>query len=236
MKIHHLFPQFFIIGFLISCNSLETKKAESKSPEESITVAGYEVIEELELGGFFNITDNDKVEAAKSAMINSYNNHSYFGGLTYTDSLAFVDHRFYRIDQEALFEPAGLTTYLNKVKPTFSLLGLKLDVSKENTRQESCKDGCWEHTIALNGQEYIAFKGEINEYSWARAMVNFANMLNDQLKLQNSDEQVYLIYSGNDGMLVFLTLEMFEVVVKNYPFDENRPMSVLQWKKYYEIE
>jgi len=106
---------------------------------------------------------------------------------------------------------------LNDVKTTFNLLGLKLEFTNENNHEESFKGNFWEHTIELNGNEYTAFKGEIGVSSWGIAMVNFAIMLNDQLKLQNSDEQVYLIYSGNDGMLVFLTPQMFEVVEKNYP-------------------
>ena len=232
MKIHHLFFLLYITGHLISCNAQEKKKTTDETP----IVTGKEVIGQLESASFFNITDEDKIGEAKTDMISSYDKHDYFGGFTYTDSLAYVDHRFYFVDQEELFEIGGLTKYLNDVKTTFNLLGLKLEFTNENNHEESFKGNFWEHTIELNGNEYTAFKGEIGVSSWGIAMVNFAIMLNDQLKLQNSDEQVYLIYSGNDGMLVFLTPQMFVVVEKNYPDEYNRPMTVQQWKKYYKID
>ena len=233
MKIYHLLLIVQIASFAVSCNS--QGKDDSLSIEKNPKISGQFVIDEFDKANFFNLTDKDKIDEAKESMISSYEDLQYFGGLTYTDSLVFVDHRFYSIDQEELFELGGLVTYLNNVKSSFNLLGLKLDYENENNNEESQKNNYWKHTIELNGKVYTAFEGQMNGKCWGIAMINFAEMLNDQLKRQNSEEQVYLIYNDNDGMIVFLTQKMYELVLKYYPNDQNRPMTVEQWKKYYKI-
>ncbi|MFK7969166.1 MAG: hypothetical protein AB8F95_02310 [Bacteroidia bacterium] len=231
MKANRLFLLVLMSVLLIACSS------KVKSPSEANTVGKATlVIEKLDSLGFFRITDKDKTEEAKTEMISAYNHQHFFVGLTYSESLTYVDHRFYHVDQEELFELYGLPKYLKEVQTTFELLGLKLNVENDDNHEESFKDNFWEHTITLNGKEYTAFKGEMDEDSWGIAMVNFANMLNDQLRLQQSEEQVYLLYNGNDGMLVFLTPAMFDLVEKHYPDNQDRPMTIERWKRYYGIE
>lgn len=234
MKFYKLIFLILMIISFITCKTQEdkTKKIVKKSKTDGLIVIGK--LEEL---GFFNLTDKHKIEEVKKNMISSYEIHNYFGGITYEESLEYIDHRFHNIDQEELFELGGLIINLEKVKKTFTLMNLKLEYSNENNYEElsNSQNNYWKHTINLNQKEYIAFEGEMND-SWGNAMINFVTMLNDQLILQNSKEKIYLIYSGNDGMLVFLTPEMFEIVEQYYPNDYNRPMSVEQWVKFNKVK
>jgi len=56
-------------------------------------------------------------------------------------------------------------------------------------------------------------------------------MLNDQLRLQKSNEQFYPISSGNDGRMVLLTPKQFEFVKANYPKDNEHPKEINDWKR-----
>jgi len=237
-----LYFTIIIILILSSCNQQEDDLKVDINNTKDVEISknktdGINVINELNDVGFFNITDTIMLEKVKQEMILSYEKYNYFGSLTKEESLEYFDNRFFSVDQEELFELGGLTKNLEKVKKTFNLLGLKLNYSNENNNEASfnSESNHWKHTIELNNKEYIAFDGEMDENSWATATINFTNMLNDQLALQGSEEQVYIIYSGNDGMLVFLTPEMFKIVEKYYPDDYNRPMSSEKWKEYNKI-
>ncbi|PXV68923.1 hypothetical protein CLV62_101189 [Dysgonomonas alginatilytica] len=222
----------FLSG-LISCYS-QYNRDEIRNPENK---EGRFIIEELDRAGFFNITDLVELDRAKLEMIQSYDKLRYFGARFYDNSLLSVDNRFYNIDTEDLFEPGGLIQYLNHVENTFSRLNLIFEYGCEVEYEELQKKNpdYWKHTIKINEKEYVAFEGKIDEKSWGIAFINFANMLNDQLKLQGSKEQVYLIYECNDGQIVFLTDEMYNLVKKYYPNDRDRPRSVEEWKVFYKI-
>jgi hypothetical protein len=226
-----------IYALTISCTSKEKRYNKDKNKVSNSTdkITGKTVIEELEVADFFKITDKSRLSEVKNYMISSFEKNQYFGGLTYEDSIIFIDHRFYFIDQEELFEIGGLVKYLNEIKRTFNLLNLKLEISNEDNHEETFSNNFWEHTVELNKKKYTAFKGDMDENSWGIAMLNFAKMINNELSFQKSKEQVYLIYEGNGGMLVFLTPEIFEIVKKYYPDDSNRPMIIEAWKKYYKI-
>jgi len=138
-----------------------------------------------------------------------------------------MDNRYYRLDCEELFEIGGLTEYLVQVKPTFEKLGLKLEFANEKSEQDQ---NSWKHTIELNNVEYTAFDGQFSDLDAEVAYINFLEMLNAELKRQNSDEQFYPIKSGNDGMFVLLTPKQLDFVNKNYPIDNEHPTTMSNWK------
>lgn len=209
---------------LFSCNS-SSQKGQSDSKAEKVPVDT--VIQQLIQADLFKITDSEYLDSAKQNLIDSYVKYDYFGGYTYPDSLRYVDYRFYFVDSEELFEIGGLTEYLDLVKPTFEKLGLKFEYKNE---QSIGKENFWKHTIEVNEKEYIAFEGEMSSYDlWDKAYLNFIELLNDQLKLQGSEEQFYPIRSANDGMIVMLTKRQFEIVKKYYPNDNDHPKSIDNW-------
>ncbi|MDQ2178095.1 hypothetical protein [Marinifilum sp. D714] len=214
------------IGLMFTgCNTSGQKTEQSNCEPNKVPVDT--VINKLIQADLFNITDLKYLDSAKQDLIDSYVKYDYFGGYTYPDSLRYVDFRFYNIDSEELFEIGGLTEYLDLVKPTFERLEIKFDYKNERSIDN---DNYWKHTIEINGKEYVAFEGIMESHDlWDKAYLNFIEMLNDQLRLQTSEEQFYPIRSANDGMMVMLTKKQFEIVKKYYPNDNDHPKSIDNW-------
>lgn len=219
----------FVIGFLFFfAFRLYAQKSERKKSDNYIKkLSGREIVLELNRLNFFNLTDKKDLKITKEDFEKSYDELNFFEGHMRED-LSFTDNRFYFIDCETLFEGEGLIQYLETVKISFDKLNLKLLISEEF---ESQTDKCLLHKIKLNGKEYAAFDNNFGNYDWTIAYLNFIEMLNDQLKIQGSDEQFYPISSGNDGKIVLLTTGQFDFVKKNYPNDKEHPKEISDWKK-----
>ncbi|WP_289659330.1 hypothetical protein [Flavobacterium panacagri] len=224
----------FVIGFLFffAFRIYAQKNEKGKSDNYIKKLSGKEIVSKLNRLNFFNLTDKKDLKISKEDFEKSYNELSFFEGYM-RDDLSFTDNRFYVIDSETLFEGGGLTEYLEIVKKSFDKLNLKLLISDEF---ESQSDKHLLHKIKLNGKEYIAFDNDFGNYDWTIAYLNFIEMLNDQLKIQGSDEQFYPISSGNDGKIVLLTKEQFEFVKENYPNDYNHPKEIVDWKDGFDFK
>ncbi|MET3539259.1 hypothetical protein [Chryseobacterium limigenitum] len=228
-KYFYLVISFFAFG----CNSKSEKNtsiAPNKSAikNEKIKPSGKEVVEKLEKLNFFNLTENDDLNDEKTELEKSYNELNFFEGALQGETLEFLDNRFYFIDSEELFEVGGLINYLKIIKPVFEKLGLKLNYSNENSFQN---DKHWRHTIKLNDREYVAFNNNFGKQDWDIAYVRFLEMLNEELKIQNSEERFYPISSQNDGRIVLLTKKQFEYIKEIYPNDKEHPKELAIWKK-----
>jgi len=208
-----------LFSFLfLSCNSKSQNNITEKEPEKNQIIAktkltGKQIIEELEKLNFFNLTEKKDLKEAKAEFEKSYNELNFFEGKMKGESLIFTDNRFYFIDTETLFEGGGLIQYLETVKKSFDKLNLKLEFSDEFNNQT---ERHWTHKIKLNGKEYVAYDNDFGDNDWGISFINFIEMLNDQLKIQKSNERFYPISSGNDGRMVLLTKEQFEFVKTNY--------------------
>ena len=218
-----------IVLFLsfISIVSCAQKKAKNKS------VDGNFIVERLDEIGYFALTDSVNLDIVKRDVAKSYDELSYFGGVLSDTSLHCLDNRFYWIDLETLFEMDGLWECLDEVKNTFERLGLKLEYENYAAGLDIDNPDYMHCMIELNGKEYTAFEGNVNLMSWEITFRNFVEMLNDQLRLQGSQEQVYMVYESNDGQIVFLTDEMYKIIKEYYPNDRNRPRSLADRKKFY---
>ena len=217
---------------IFACNSKAQNndlKTEEKTAEKNIKskLNGKQIVHELEKLNFFNLTDKAELNAEKIELEKAFNELNFFEGKLRGETLNFVDNRFYSIDSEELFEIGGLTNYLKIVKPTFEKLGLKLHYSNEKSSQTK---EYWKHTIELNGKEYVAFDNNFGELDWGIAYVKFIEMLNAELEAQKSDERFYPISAQNDGRLVLLTKKQFEFVKENYPYDNEHPKTLEDWK------
>ena len=112
-------------------------------------------------------------------------------------------------------------------KWTFEKLGLELEFANERSKQDQ---NSWKHTIELNGNEYIAFEGQFSDLDWAIAYVNFIEMLNAELRRQNSVEQFLPVNSKNDGMFVLLSPEQLEFILRIYSVKNENPTTMDTWK------
>lgn len=219
-----------ILGLLFFSFKFYAQKRENNSSKKNKNkLTGKEIVLELDKLNFFNLTEKKDLKLTKEDFEKSYNELSFFEGYM-KDDLSFTDNRFYFIDSEGLFEGGGLIQYLETVKDLFERLGLKLLTSDElNVQTEKH----WLHKIKLNGNEYVAFDNDFGVKDWGIAYVNFIEMLNTELKLQNCKEQFYPISSGNDGRIVLLTDKQFKFVQANYPDNNEQPRKISDWKKDY---
>jgi hypothetical protein len=204
-------------------------KIKNPNPEKVIQkkLSGKEVVTELEKLGYFNLTSETELDTVKTDFEKAYSDLNFFQGPTRGETLNFMDNRYHWVDCEELFEIGGLTEYLAQVKPTFKKLELELDYANEKSKQDQ---NSWKHTIELNGIEYTVFDGQFSDLDWGIAYVNFIEMLNAELRRQNSDEQFYPINCGNDGMFVLLTPKQLDFVNRNYPIGNEHPTTMSNWK------
>ncbi|SHG58715.1 hypothetical protein [Flavobacterium aquidurense] len=221
-----------VIGLLFFAFNLKAQNKSNKRKDlsnDKSKLSGKEIVVELSKLNFFNLTDKLDLKTTKAEFEKSYNELSFFEGIM-KDDLIFTDNRFYFIDSEALFEGGGLIHYLETVKVSFDKLNLKLVFSDEYNDQT---EKHWKHTVRLNGKEYIAYDNDFGNNDWGISYINFIEMLNGELKLQQSAEQFYPITSGNDGKMVLLTNQQFEFVKANYPNDNEHPKKISDWKNAY---
>ncbi len=227
----YLFLITFLFTFL-ACNSKKdsaVSKIKNPNPEKTVQrkLSGKEVVAELEKLGYFNLTDESELDTVKADFQKTYTNLHFFQGPLRGETLSFMDNRYHWIDLEELFEIGGLTEYLTQVKPTFEKLGLELEFANERSKQDQ---NSWKHTIELNGNEYIAFEGQFSDLDWAIAYVNFIEMLNAELRRQNSVEQFLPVNSKNDGMFVLLSPEQLEFILRIYSVKNENPTTMDTWK------
>jgi hypothetical protein len=225
---------FLIIIFstFLACNSKKdnaVSKIKNPNPEKVIQekLSGKEIVSELEKLGYFNLTSESELDTVKADFQKAYSDLHFFQGPMRGETLNFMDNRYQWVDCEELFEIGGLTEYLSQVKPSFEKLGLELEFANEKSEQD---ESSWKHTIELNGNEYAAFEGQFSDLDWGIAYVNFIEMLNAELRRQNSDAQFYPINCGNDGMFVLLTPKQLDFVNRNYPIDNEHPTTMSNWK------
>lgn len=190
-------------------------------------------IKKLDSLGYFKMTPENELDSSKAYLISAYQDFNFFDGKLFYDSIYNVDYRFYVLDGEELYEEGGLTSYLNDLNRTFIKLGITMNYDKEFVRL-STDSLC--HTIEINGSKHIAYDGVYSEYSWGIAAYKFADMINTELEKQGVNERVYLISSGNDGRLVFLTKEIYKFVRNVNPIDDESPMEIREWAKYHSFE
>lgn len=216
-----------VIGLLFFAFRLKAQNNRENLSNYKSKLSGREIVAELSKLDFFNLTDKSDLKITKAEFEKSYNELRFFEGLMKED-LVFTDNRFYFIDSETLFEGGGLIQYLETIKLLFDKLNLKLVFFDEYNNQT---EKHWRHTIKLNGKEYVAFDNNFGENDWGISYINFIEMLNNELKLQDSKEQFYAISSGNDGKIVLMTEKQFEFVQANYPNDNEHPQKISDWKK-----
>jgi hypothetical protein len=229
---YELLPIFLIvlIIFRFLLGSTHKRMQESKPVRSD----GNTIVEQLsELGYFKYMNDSEELDELKKQLVDSINYYNCLMTIDSEENFEPIEKRLFFCDGETLFEIGGLEKYLNFVKPAFTSRNLTIEWNNEISDEI---DKHWTHKITVNGKEYVAFEGDMdNIYVWGIAQLNFYEMMNDVLKLQNSDEQVYPIYAGEDGQFIFLNKELFEYIESIDLHDQCKPRTISDWKNYQEL-
>jgi hypothetical protein len=219
-----------LILFRFLLGSSHKKEPESKPVRSD----GNKIVEQLsELGYFKYMNDSEEIDELKKQLVDSINYYNCLMTIDSEENFEPIEKRLFFCDGETLFEIGGLEKYLNFVKPAFTSRNLTIEWNNEISDEI---EKHWTHKITVNGKEYVAFEGDMdNIYVWGIAQLNFYEMINDVLKRQNSDEQVYPIYAGEDGQFILLNKEQFEYIESIELQDEFKPRTISVWKKYHEL-
>ncbi|MFY8019620.1 MAG: hypothetical protein ACOVP1_00430 [Bacteroidia bacterium] len=227
------FAPLLLIGLILFRFLLGSshKKEQETKPVRS---DGNKIVEQLsELGYFKYMNDAEEIDELKKQLVDSINNYNSLITIDSGENFEPIDKRLFFCNGETLFEIGGLEEYLNYIKPSFKSRNLSLECTNEISNQV---DNHWSHKITVNAKEYVAFEGDMdNINAWGYAQLNFYEMMNDVLERQNSDEQVYPIYAGEDGQFIFLNKEQFEYIESIELQDEFKPRTISDWKKYHEL-
>jgi hypothetical protein len=203
-----------------------------KSNEPNLNYDPHQIVEKLDELGYFKYAALSDIQEIKNDLIDSLTKLNYLGYVSFDKSpYNSKDYRHYHFDGEDLFEEGGFVWQLEAMKTLFDKMDFKVEVS--NHIEDWDNEKGLNHLITLNGKEYVIFKN-FNAYGWGEAAQRFAEIINDQLKLQNKDEQLYLVNGGNDGKAVYLTDKQFALldpILKG----TDRPLKVEDWCRINQV-
>lgn len=203
------------------------KPANNKTKESAAVVA-----EKLEALGYFKYADPKDIPALKKELVNGFTGTCVLTTLYNDKYVTPLDYRLYSFDSEDLFEGNGFTDMLKNMQPSFDRMGFTLICNSDI--EEDAESGI-NHFITLNGREYIVFRN-FDDYGWGEAAQRFAEIINDELALQNKDERLYLINGGNDGQAVFLTSAQFDLIDPLITNISAKPLKVEDWCKAFDVD
>lgn len=192
------------------------------SPHPSANLS--EVADQLERLGYFKYAEPADIELLKAELGNSLAVHHCLPFVG-DDNLPYCskDFRVYLMIGEDLDEQDGIITMLGYMNAAFIKMKIRLEISSHL------------HRLTINGQPYVLFE-KVDGQVWGEAAQRFADMVNDQLARQQSDERLYLINRGNDGRAVFLT-ESQQTLISTFIKDpDERPLPVEEWCRIMSVD
>ncbi|MBS1576493.1 MAG: hypothetical protein JST09_14410 [Bacteroidetes bacterium] len=187
--------------FLFSCNqNAQTQKDNMPKPDK-INYAT-----ELIDNGFLKYADSSKVDSLKTQLINSFD--------IYDEENFKIAH----IDAEELAE-FSFDFFLPSLERILAKRNIKLQAQKLNDKDNSYDALINGDTIQLYTQHDLD-----NNMFWDTAARIFFKKVNGILKSENSNEQFYLLYGGNDLQTLLLTDKQFSIISDYYKYnDKERP-------------
>ena len=198
----------------------------SKPAEKTLDYVPNKVIESLDELGYFKYASEIDITDIKSELLDYLTNHNYLGSIWFeTSPFNSKDYRHYHLDGEDLFEEGGFTWQFEAMKTLFDKMNFKVEITNHIENWDN-KNGL-NHSITINGKNYIIFEN-FKDNGWGEAAKRFAEIINDQLELQNIDERIYLINGGNDGHAVYLTQAQFDLIDPILK-GTDRPLKIEDW-------
>ena len=199
-----------------------------KTIENKLDYDPVQIVEQLKTLDYFKYASLTDIPEITKALIESLTDLNYLGSVSFDESpYNSKDYRHYHLDGEDLFEEGGFTWQLGAMKTLFGKMNFNIEVSNHMEVWDDQKG--LNHSITLNGKDYIIFKN-FKGYGWGEAAQRFAEIINDQLALQNKDERIYLENGGNDGRAVYLTDKQFSLLDPILKGKE-RPLKIDDWCK-----
>lgn len=202
---------FMVCLSITACTKKSTSEKNIAAAAPTIpSVSGKEFVTNLEKLGYFKYAEPKDLDSLKATMIRLYDPTNELVTIWDDETSLPKDYRLYWCDSEALFEARGFREMLARLQPTFDRIGLKINVTS-HIEEWDAKNNWLNHTITINGNYYTVFKN-FTGTGWGEAAQTFADILNNELKLQNKEDRVYLINSGNEGRLIFLNPTQFKYI------------------------
>jgi hypothetical protein len=179
-------------------------------------------IERLAQLGYFQFTPPEVADQVKVEMSKHY---EQYGELTSVDIDNHpVCHRLFSADEEELFEEGGMIAMLTSLKSAFEVRGLQLEINKHFEEYKNKDANQW---VVLNNRKYILydnFDGSFKTWDYATAV--FGTMVNDELRLQGSNEQFYTLSGGNDAKIILLTKAQYDFITSADIKEELKPRPI----------
>lgn len=188
-----------------------------------------QLIAELEKLGYFTYTDPQHVQQLKTELATNLPQ----GFIPYAEEGAppykGIDPRYYTLDNETLYEQGGIIDSFKEMAPLFAKMNVRMEISDhyEKWDQETGLD----HRITLNGKPYTIFH-QWNAYGWCEAAQRFADIVNDALAAQGSNERMYLVNGSNDGRAIFLTPELHALIRALISDINECPLPTREWCEF----
>jgi hypothetical protein len=159
-----------------------------KTIAEELGYDSTSIVEKLNELGYFKYAAEDDLPEIRKDLIDSLTKLNYLSCVSFDESpYNSKDYRHYHFDGEDLFEDGGFIWQLDAMKTLFDKMNFKLEIT--NHIEDWDNEKGLNHFITLNGKEYVIFKNFNDDYGWGEAAQRFAEIINDQLELQNKDER-----------------------------------------------
>lgn len=222
---HHVILIISVLSFLFSSPFFTASKNTITSVNDGLTAE--QVVDSLQKLGYFRYSKPENIDLLKKEIISGLDEHAFLSTLFEENSpYNSKDYRHHPLDGEELFELGGFTGKLKEMEITFDKMKVKMVVN-QHTEAWDDRKGLY-HRITINNKNYIIFNN-FKGYGWGEAAQRFADIVNDQLELQGSDERIYLVSAGNDGNAVFLTQDQYKLLDGVLRGETDRPLTVERW-------
>lgn len=211
-----------------------TKTKKEKSIKRSDSEEAKLFVQKIDELGYLKYAEKSDLKELKDNLIENFDSNAEMSSVWDEETGIPKDYRYYWCDGEDLFEQGGFTEMLKKLNPTFEKINFKCDVN--NHFEDWDDQNQWlNHTIIINGSEYIIFKNFTGN-GWGEAPMRLAQIVNSELEKQNINERIYLASGGNDGRLIFLNKELYQYIFSVLKNEEWKPLQVDKWCEVMKVK
>lgn len=203
--------------------------------KKSLKTEALEFADQLDLVDYFSFVSGKKQDV-KRKFIEACNTFQTFlpvlnddlGG----DKIISLDHRSYYAEATRLYELDFFKDFLERIKPTLELLNIPFRIGRIDGGWDSEK---LEYSISvfINDNHYELLAGFHTGFL-GYSVFKIAEMINDVLTINDSNNRVYLTGQGEIVIWHFLTNEQFECASNHYKKMESKPMKIHEWFKVAE--
>jgi len=182
-----------VLSFIAGCSSKTTNKLVKKNVKPDLS----SLLKKLDELGYYKYIDSSQIERVKNISLDA----GYVFG--WEDS-----GRDFSADAENLAE-GGIPEFYNEIRNFLKKQNVDISVYDDFSDKG--------YTIKINGKNYVIYdeKELKSENIWEVSTIRSFSIINSLLKESNSKERLYTLYGGNDLRAVFLTEEMYRVIIES---------------------